>query len=161
MTTCTETCVAGRLALEIVWDGDGIASLHLAWADGREPSLATDTGRAMQAAMTRYVAGEAVTWPDLPLRRQGLPPFARKVLDALAAVPHGQLVSYGWLAARAGNPRAARAVGRVMAQNRFPLVIPCHRVIASDGGIGGFGPGLEMKRYMLACEGAMSDKLEE
>ncbi len=158
MPTLTETCIAGRLALEIDWEDGEIASMRLAWADGREPSVTSEAGRAMQAAMERYVAGEAVDWPALPFRWTGLGPFARRVLEALLAVPHGQLVSYGWLAARAGSPRAARAVGRVMAGNRFPLVIPCHRVITSDGGIGGFGPGTEMKRYMLACEGVNVDK---
>uniref|UniRef100_I2PXZ6 methylated-DNA--[protein]-cysteine S-methyltransferase n=1 Tax=Desulfovibrio sp. U5L TaxID=596152 RepID=I2PXZ6_9BACT len=152
----TETCVAGRVALEIVWEAGEVVSLHLTWAEGREPTLATDAGRALQAALTRYVAGEPPDWPDLPLRWDGLTPFARRVLAELAAVPYGQKVSYGWLAARAGSPRAARAVGRVMGSIRFPLVIPCHRVVATNG-LGGFGPGPEMKKYLLACEGALEE----
>jgi len=154
MRTITETCVAGPLALEIVWEAGEVVSLHLAWAEGKTLSLATDAGRAVQAALLRFVAGVPPEWPDLPFRWEGVAPFARRVLDELSRVPYGQKVSYGWLAARAGNPKAARAVGRVMAHNPFALLIPCHRVVASGGGLGGFGPGPEMKKYLLACEGA-------
>ncbi|EHJ48709.1 methylated-DNA/protein-cysteine methyltransferase [Solidesulfovibrio carbinoliphilus subsp. oakridgensis] len=156
MTTSTETCVAGRVALEVVWEAGEVVSLRLAWAEDRMPSLATDAGKALQAALARYVAGEPPAWPELPLCFEGVTPFARRVLTELAAVPYGQKVSYGWLAARAGSPRAARAVGRVMGGNRFPLVIPCHRVVAANG-LGGFGPGPEMKKYLLACEGALEE----
>lgn len=151
----TETCVAAPLALEIVWQDDAITAFHLAWAgDNRRPELATDAGRALQAALSRYVAGEAPNWPELPLRLDGLSPFARAVLDALARVPLGHIVSYGWLAARVGRPKAARAVGRVMAANPFPLVYPCHRVIGANGALTGFGPGIDMKKYLLEREGA-------
>ncbi len=66
---------------------------------------------------------------------------------------------YGWLAARAGAPRSARAVGRVMAGNRFPLLYPCHRVIGADGKLVGFGPGLPMKTYLLEREGVAAPSL--
>jgi methylated-DNA-[protein]-cysteine S-methyltransferase len=82
-----------------------------------------------------------------------LPPFARAVLAALRRVPYSELVSYGQLAARAGRPGAARAVGRVMAKNPIPIVIPCHRVVAADGTLGGFSGGLSHKRALLALEG--------
>jgi len=152
--TTTETCLAGPLALEIVWDGDAVAALHLLWSKDRQRALCTASGEAMQAALERYVAGEIPDWPALPYRLDGLSPFARRVLDELVRVPHGQKVTYGWLAARAGNPKAARAVGRVMANNPFPLVYPCHRVVGSSGALTGFGPGVDMKQYLLDREGA-------
>jgi methylated-DNA-[protein]-cysteine S-methyltransferase len=150
----TETCVAAPLALDIVWADGQIVALHLAWAEGKRASLATDAGRAMQAAIERYVAGQAPDWPQLPLCWDGISDFSRRVLDALGRVPRGQKVSYGWLASQVGSPKSARAVGRVMAGNRFPLLYPCHRVVGADGSLTGFGPGLPMKTYLLDLEGA-------
>ena len=161
MTHATETCLAGPLALTIQWRDGEVANMSLAWSKGKTLSLRTEAGEAMQAALERYVAGEEPCWPDLPYRWQGLSEFARTVLDALTRVPRGQMVSYGWLAARAGRPKAARAVGRIMAQNPFPLVIPCHRVVGANGALTGFGPGLDMKRYLLGREGAPADKLQK
>jgi methylated-DNA-[protein]-cysteine S-methyltransferase len=151
----TETCVAEPLALEVVWTDGEVTALHLTWAAGRQPALATEAGKALQAALARYVAGEAPDWPELPLRFDGLTPFARRVLTELARVPYGQLVSYGWLATQAGNPKAARAVGRVMASNPFPMLIPCQRVVGANGALVGFGPGVAMKKYLLEREGAL------
>ena len=79
-------------------------------------------------------------------------PFTRKVLEATARIPLGETKSYKEVAASVGKPNAARAVGNVMAGNPLPLVVPCHRVLASGGGIGGFGGGLPMKRKLLAHE---------
>ena len=84
----------------------------------------------------------------------GISPFRRAVLEEALRIPPGQTRSYGWLAERVGHPRAARAVGRVMATNPFPLVVPCHRVIGSDGGLHGYGGGLAMKESLLRAEGA-------
>jgi methylated-DNA-[protein]-cysteine S-methyltransferase len=89
---------------------------------------------------------------ELPLDLGGATVFQRAVLLACFQVPYGQVVSYGELARRAGFPGAARAVGQVMARNPLPLVIPCHRVIASDGGLTGFGGGLPLKERLLAME---------
>lgn len=79
--------------------------------------------------------------------------FARGVLNRCARIGFGDLMSYSGLARAAGKPGAARAVGQVMAHNRLPIFFPCHRVIASDGRIGGFTGGLEMKRRLLEFEG--------
>ncbi len=79
--------------------------------------------------------------------------FQRSVLNVLRQVAFGQLTSYGELARAAGYPGAARAVGQVMANNPLPLVIPCHRVLRSDGSLGGFGGGPEMKQRLLRLEG--------
>ena len=78
--------------------------------------------------------------------------FSRKVLLALMEVERGTTVSYGELAEKAGFPGAARAVGSVLASNPFPLVIPCHRVVRSDGSSGSYQGGIEMKKYLLEAE---------
>lgn len=83
-------------------------------------------------------------------------PFARAVMTALVAVPEGRTITYGELAERAGAPRAARAVGTVMARTLVPLVVPCHRVVPASGGIGAYGPHPRLKRTLLELEGAFA-----
>jgi methylated-DNA-[protein]-cysteine S-methyltransferase len=101
-----------------------------------------------------YFAGEPCGFEDVELDLDGLAPFQRALVDALRSVPYSETVTYGELAALAGSPNAARAAGTFCAGNRFPLVIPCHRVVAADG-IGGYGSlGVEYKRRLLKLEGA-------
>ena len=88
----------------------------------------------------------------LPLPLGDLSPFRQKVLEHLQEVPFGSMVSYGELALSSGHPRAARAVGSACHHNPFPLFIPCHRVIASGGKIGGFACDLKIKRVLLDFE---------
>ena len=92
-----------------------------------------------------------IDWDSLPVR--GISGFRRAVLEEALRIPRGETRSYGWLAARVGRPRAARAVGRVMATNPLPIVVPCHRVIGSDGSLRGYGAGLWMKEALLRAEG--------
>lgn len=149
----TEVIVAGPLALHLEWDGDELSQMRLRWAaQGEASRVETPLGQELAEAMERYVAGEEARWPELPIDLEKLPRFHKRVIEELRRVPAGQVISYGGLAAAAGSPGAARAVGQVMAQNRWPLVIPCHRVLAA-GGIGGFGPGVEMKKWLLELEG--------
>ena len=82
-----------------------------------------------------------------------LPAFTRKVLGRCAGIRPGQVMTYSELARAAGHPRSARAVGQVMANNPFALLIPCHRVVGSDFSLHGFGGGLDMKEWLLAQEG--------
>jgi methylated-DNA-[protein]-cysteine S-methyltransferase len=79
-------------------------------------------------------------------------PFSRRVLDELARVPYGEVTTYGTLAALAGKPRAARAVGTVMNRNPIPIVLPCHRVVGASGSLVGYGGGLERKQTLLQLE---------
>jgi methylated-DNA-[protein]-cysteine S-methyltransferase len=92
---------------------------------------------------------------DLTLDLRLLADFNRRVLDELARVPYGEVVTYGELAARAARPRAARAVGTVMNRNPLPIVLPCHRVIGSNGKLVGYGGGLHRKEALLRLEGAL------
>jgi methylated-DNA-[protein]-cysteine S-methyltransferase len=88
---------------------------------------------------------------DLRLTRD----FGRTVLGELAQVPFGEVTTYGTLAARAGKPRAARAVGTIMNRNPIPIVLPCHRVVGASGSLVGYGGGLERKEALLRLEGAL------
>ncbi|WP_436840433.1 methylated-DNA--[protein]-cysteine S-methyltransferase [Streptomyces flavofungini] len=106
-----------------------------------------------------YFAGERRDFA-LPLDWSLISGFNRQVLRELAAgVPFGTVVGYGDLASRVGQPGAAQAVGMAMGANPLPVVVPCHRVVESDGGIGGFGGGLETKRQLLALEGVLPEPL--
>lgn len=91
-----------------------------------------------------------------PIDWRGITSFRRAVLEACASIPIGETRSYGWLAEQAGSPRAARAAGRVMATNPWPLLIPCHRVVGSTGALHGYGGGLPLKERLLQIEGAIA-----
>ena len=92
--------------------------------------------------------------PDyLHVETTGVPAFTRKVLGRCAGIRSGQVMTYAELASAVGRPKAARAVGQVMANNPFALLIPCHRVVGSDYTLHGFGGGLDMKEWLLAAEG--------
>ncbi len=100
--------------------------------------------------LREYFAGTRSEF-DLPLAPQGTP-FQRSVWRKLQEIPYGETISYGELARRVGNPKASRAVGSANGANPLPIVIPCHRVIAGDGTLGGFGGGLPTKQTLLALE---------
>jgi len=89
---------------------------------------------------------------DLPIDLRGREGFSRAILDQLARVPYGEVTTYKTLAVEAGNPRAARAVGTIMNRNPIPIVLPCHRVIGSNGSLVGYGGGLDRKRLLLDLE---------
>ncbi len=96
-----------------------------------------------------YLKGENPPLP--PLNLAPLTPFLKKVLYALATIPFGKSATYGELAAQIGSPRAARAVGGALGRNPFPLLLPCHRILA-QGGIGGFSAGPNLKEKLLEYE---------
>jgi len=104
--------------------------------------------------LQRYAVGEPVDFSETPLALDRLTPFGRRVVAACRRIPWGQTRSYGDLAAECGSPGAARAVGSVMAKNRYPLIVPCHRVLAAGGELGGYSApeGLKMKRRLLDME---------
>lgn len=100
--------------------------------------------------ITRYFSGERVKFTD-PVDLDGISPFQHRVLDKLRRIPYGKTRSYGWVAQAVGVPQGPRAVGQAVARNPVPLIIPCHRVVSSNG-LGGFGGGLDLKRLLLRLE---------
>jgi len=113
-------------------------------ATGRAPIAITD-------ALQRFFAGDLDAIDRIAVATNGTP-FQRRVWDALRAIPAGTTVSYGRLAATLRRPTASRAVGLANGANPIGIVVPCHRVIGSDGGLTGYGGGLERKRWLLAHE---------
>ncbi|MHC5906347.1 methylated-DNA--[protein]-cysteine S-methyltransferase [Streptomyces sp. S6] len=139
----------------------GRALERLADRLGAEPVRAPDAPVLAEAVrqVEEYFAGGRREF-TLPLDWSLISGFNRRVLRELAAgVPYGSVVGYGDLARRVGQPDAAQAVGVAMGSNPLPVVVPCHRVVESDGGIGGFGGGLETKRRLLALEGVLPEPL--
>ena len=116
----------------------------------------------MARELQRLMRGERVTTLGLEiLDLDSCTPFQRTVLAGCFQIPRGRVSSYGALARVAGVSQGARAVGMVMAVNPFPLIIPCHRVVRSDGALGGFGGGLPLKKALLAGEGVVLDKRDK
>jgi methylated-DNA-[protein]-cysteine S-methyltransferase len=105
------------------------------------------------ADLLRYCRGERADLSRYPVDLSRLPQFLRRALLAARRVPYGEVRTYQWVAARAGNARAARAAGQAMHANPLPLVIPCHRIVGSGGRLTGFGGGLAMKQALLVMEG--------
>ncbi len=110
--------------------------------------------KAARAALEAYLNGK-VRHVNLPLDLEGQPRFRRKVWAILQTIPYGRVRSYGWVARKIGKPQAARAVGGACGANPVPLLVPCHRVIAGDGSLGGFSGGLGVKKRLLKLEGAI------
>lgn len=127
-------------------------------ADDRPPAGETVL-REASAELDAYVAGDLREFAT-PLDWSLASAFHTRVLRALAhTVPYGQVTGYRDLAVAVGEPGAARAVGAAMGANPLPIIVPCHRVVESGGGIGGFGGGLETKRGLLALEGVLPQPL--
>jgi len=107
-----------------------------------------------RSAITAYLEGKTRDL-DLPLDLDGHPSFRKKVWEVLKTIPYGRVRSYGWVARKIGKPGAARAVGAACGANPVPLLIPCHRVVAGDGSLGGFSGGLSNKKRLLKLEGTL------
>ena len=135
-----------------LWLEDGV----LVWHELPRPDAERGfPNHPLGERMAAYFAGERVDFGDVPLDLEWCTPFQRSVADALRAVPYGETVTYGELAALAGHPNAQRAAGSFCAGNRTPLVVPCHRVVAAVG-LGSYGSlGVEYKRRLLALEDAL------
>jgi methylated-DNA-[protein]-cysteine S-methyltransferase len=108
----------------------------------------------VEVQLKNYFAGKVTSFSlEVDLRK--VTAFQRQVLRQTMRVPYGRTSSYGDIAARIGRPAAYRAVGNAVGANPIPIVIPCHRIVASDGGIGGFSSGLSNKKKLLALEGVL------
>lgn len=118
-----------------------------------DTALFRSTFPAVADFLERYEQFDVLPFSLDVLDTAGISPFFMDIYRALCAVSAGSTLTYGELAARAGRPKAARAAGMAMARNRFPVIIPCHRVVGRTSLVG-FGPGLPMKEGMLTCEKA-------
>ena len=120
-------------------------------------SAALSRGRfkALKNKLALYFQGGPALFAEEAIDVDDAPPFLRTAWNACRTIPPGETRSYKWLAEQAGNPRSSRAAGQSMARNRLPIIIPCHRVIASDGSLGGFGKDasqLALKLRLLELE---------
>jgi len=108
--------------------------------------------------MTGLLRGEHRDLTGIRLDAEGMDPFHRRAGEAARAIPPGQTRTYGQLAAQLGEPRLAQAVGQAMGKNPFPIIVPCHRVVAAGGKTGGFSApgGSKTKLKMLQIEGALN-----
>ena len=142
---------------------EGVASIHFG-PEPREaelrrlvrvfgPGIVPDRKRtsALDRELDQYFEGRRKAF-QIPVDLRGITPFQLRVLRATSRLPYGEVATYASIAKRAGNDRASRATGAAVGSNPIPIVVPCHRVIASDGTLGGYGGGLEMKRRLLALE---------
>ena len=107
--------------------------------------------------IAKLYLGEKENCDLSPLNLSKLTDFSTKVLKQTCKIPRGKVATYSGIAAKIGAPRAARAVGKALANNPFPIVIPCHRVVRADGSLGGFGGSINMKRELLDKEGVAFD----
>jgi len=150
MLTTTMTSPVGELVL--VGDETALHGLHFAHRSPRLTELRSARAQFAGAReqLEQYFAGERRTF-DLPLELEG-PAFHRRVWEALLTIPYGETRSYGQIAARVGDPGAARAVGFANGRNPIAIVVPCHRVIGADGSLTGYGGGLPRKRTLLDLE---------
>ncbi len=146
----------------IEYEGDRVEHIYL------PGTLKAQASRAEAPKPVRELAGWLENWfqgkrgPEPVglktwLKEAPMPEFHRAVYREMRRIKPGKVASYGQLAEAAGAPRAARAVGNACARNPFPILVPCHRVVKSDGSIGGFGGDASMKRYLLELEGAKVD----
>lgn len=117
------------------------------------PGVVPDHRRSSVLAreLDQYFRGKRRTF-DIPVDLAGLTPFQRRVLGQTARIPFGELLTYQKIATRLGNAKASRAVGGAVGANPIPIIVPCHRVIATDGSLGGYAGGLDAKRILLAIE---------
>jgi methylated-DNA-[protein]-cysteine S-methyltransferase len=142
--------------------------VRLAFPEEDEPAMVEQLARRLSPRVIRspqpldklereleeYFSGRRRDF-SLKLDWRLMGPFATRVLRHTVAIPYGSFSSYGEIAAEAGSPRGARAAGNALGANPIPIVIPCHRVLHAGGGLGGYGGGLERKRFLLELEGAI------
>jgi methylated-DNA-[protein]-cysteine S-methyltransferase len=139
----------GLAALEFARDGASLAPGQDAPPPHLKPLI-----EAAKRELIAYFSGSHTDFAALTLDPQGTP-FQLQVWQELRLIPRGQTISYGELARRVGNPKASRAVGQANGRNPIPIIVPCHRVIAADGSLGGYSSGLDRKQWLLRHEGGI------
>lgn len=153
----------------IAWGDDGITGVQLPepeaaqvrarlrrrFPDAREVAPPPAIGAVIER-ISALLRGEAADLSDVPLDTARVPEFARRVYAVAQTIPAGQTLTYGQIASRLGEPRMAREVGQALARNPYPIVVPCHRVLAAGGKLGGFSAagGVATKQRLLSIERA-------
>jgi methylated-DNA-[protein]-cysteine S-methyltransferase len=156
-TVCLDDTPLGPLYL--TFSAKGLAALNFADKGGEiapgspPPPEMRPMIDAVKRQLRQYFAEGVADFTGLPLDLQGTP-FQKKVWGELPRIPRGQTISYRKLAERVGSPRGFRAVGQANRRNPVPIIIPCHRVIAADGSLGGYSSGIERKAWLLRHEAA-------
>lgn len=140
--------LAGLILPRPTRDG-ALEVLHKEWPEGEEVEAGAFSDLIGQIRC--YLDGESVDF-NVSLDWSGRTAFLQEVWEATRAIPYGETRTYAELAETVGRPNAYRAVGRAMATNPIPLIVPCHRVLRSDGGLGGYGGGLDLKKQLLEME---------
>ena len=160
--TCLDTPL-GRM--RVITRGDTLIAATFSMTEHQEGSVRSSIGDAEWVevdtskpaiAIERYFAGELTAVNDVEVDPIGTS-FQRRVWRELVRIPAGEVISYGELATRVGNPKASRAVGMANGRNPIPIVIPCHRVIGADGTLTGYAGGVERKKWLLDHERRQSD----
>jgi len=140
------------LLLEVC--NEGVMSIFFVEKPPRlERTISSHMMEKLVREMDEYFSGDLTRFatPVAPSRGSA---FTRRVWDALMEIPYGTTRSYHQVAALVSSPRACRAVGSAVGKNEIPIIVPCHRVVRSDGTLGGYGPGIEFKRKLLELEKA-------
>ena len=139
--------------------------LHISFSD--ETPSPEPTSRPTTPVLARtiellnlYFDGESVDFSEIPVQLAYATDFQQQVWNAIQQIPYGEVRSYQWIAEQIGKPKAVRAVGSAVGANPVSILKPCHRVIRSNGALGGYGGGLERKRQLLALEGHATEKLK-
>jgi methylated-DNA-[protein]-cysteine S-methyltransferase len=157
MPTTTLSSPIGHLRVSVDASGLLVAIRLTATLDPVESTAAESPAlQPAVSALGRYFAGELDAIDDLAVAPDHGTEFQRSVWDALRRIPTGETISYADLAAAVGRPSAFRAVGSANGANPIPIVVPCHRVVNADGALGGYALGLDVKRWLLAHEGALA-----
>jgi methylated-DNA-[protein]-cysteine S-methyltransferase len=156
MTVVTRSVPSPIGPLLLVGDGECLHALHMTspYAASPPPGSTADDDAFPRAVrqLGEWFEGHRRGF-ELPLELHGTA-WQRRVWDVLVEIPFGQTLTYGEVARRAGRPGAARAVGHAVGRNPVAIVVPCHRVVAAGGALGGYAGGLDNKRWLLAHEGA-------
>jgi O-6-methylguanine DNA methyltransferase len=156
--------------LVVAWNGRGVSAVDIAGDDGAFEArhLSTTGRRAIPGELPARLAGAITRRLDgdrrvrIPLDLRGHSPFEQDVWHKALEIPRGEVRPYGWIAAEIGRPKAVRAVGTALGHNPVPLIVPCHRVVRSDGTIGQYSlGGPSNKRTILSAEGLDPDGMED
>ena len=149
--------------IEITTSRKGVTSITWSrsnrWTDRKAPPAQASDGNETSSTflseaktqLVEYLAGERREF-SIPIDMSGGSAFQRRVWRAILKIPYGRVQSYQWVAARVGGKQYARAVGMALGSNPVPIIVPCHRIVAHDGSLGGFTGGLPMKRRLLKLE---------